>query len=187
MSSHMPALIIAVPLLSALVIVMAGWLNNKYCAPLAATALGASLLTAIAMLIRVMDSGPFSYHLAGWAPPWGIEYRVDYLSALVLVVVAAVAFINLIATLKIVRTDYPEKTGSFYGLYCLFITGLLGVVVTGDAFNLFVLLEITALTGYALIGIGNRHAPLASLNYIFMGTIGASFYLLGIGYLYLAT
>lgn len=187
MNSHFPALIIVVPLLSALVIVMAGWQNKKYCFPLATTALGAALVTAVAMLSRVMDSGPFTYHLAGWAPPWGIEYRVDYLSALVLVVVTAVAFINLIATRAIVRADFPEKTGSFYGLYSLFVTGLLGVVITGDAFNLFVLLEITALTGYALIGIGKQHAPLASLNYIFMGTIGASFYLLGVGYLYLAT
>jgi multicomponent Na+:H+ antiporter subunit D len=187
MNAHTPALIIAVPLLSALVIVMAGWLNKKYCFPLAAAALGVSLIASVAMLLRVMETGPFTYHLAGWAPPWGIEYDIDHLSALVLVVVAAVACINLIATVKIVRIDYPEKTGSFYGLYCLFITGLLGVVVTGDAFNLFVLLEITALTGYALIGIGKEHAPLASLNYIFMGTIGASFYLLGVGYLYLAT
>jgi multicomponent Na+:H+ antiporter subunit D len=187
MDLHFPALIIIAPLLSAFVIVIAGWLNKKYCFPLAAAALGISLLAAIAMLGRVMTSGPISYHMAGWAPPLGIEYNVDHLSALVLVVVAAVACINLIATQRIVQRDFSEKTGSFYGLYNLFVTGLLGVVITGDAFNLFVLLEITALTGYALIGMGNGHAPLASLNYIFMGTIGASFYLLGIGYLYLAT
>ena len=106
---------------------------------------------------------------------------------MVLVVVAAVAFINLIASRKIVQNDFPGKISSFYGLSTLFVTGLMGVVITGDAFNLFVLLEITALTGYALIGMGTDHAPLASLNYIFMGTIGASFYLLGVGYLYLAT
>jgi multicomponent Na+:H+ antiporter subunit D len=187
MDLHFPALIIIVPLLSAFLIVIAGWLNKKYCFPLATAALGISLLAAIAMLGRVMTSGPFTYRLAGWAPPWGIEYNVDHLSALVLVVVAAVACINLIATQRIVQRDFSEKTGSFYGLYSLFVTGLLGVVITGDAFNLFVLLEITALTGYALIGMGSGHAPLASLNYIFMGTIGASFYLLGIGYLYLAT
>jgi len=187
MSAQFPVLIIIVPMLAALVIVIAGWLNKAYCFPLAAAALGASLLAAIAVLNRVIHSGTISYRLAGWAPPWGIEYRVDHLSALVLVVIAAVAFINVVATRKIVQHDFPLKTGSFYGLYCLFATGLLGVVVTGDAFNLFVLLEITALTGYALIGMGSRQAPLASLNYIFMGTIGASFYLLGVGYLYLAT
>jgi multicomponent Na+:H+ antiporter subunit D len=187
MSAQFPALIIVVPMLAALVIVIAGWLNEKYCFPLAVAALAISLLAAISMLCRVLASGGFSYRLAGWPPPWGIEYRVDHLSALVLVVIAAVALINIVATRKVVQLEFPAKTGSFYGLYCLFATGLLGVVVTGDAFNLFVLLEITALTGYALIGMGSRQAPLASLNYIFMGTIGASFYLLGVGYLYLAT
>jgi multicomponent Na+:H+ antiporter subunit D len=59
--------------------------------------------------------------------------------------------------------------------------------VTGDAFNLYVLLEIAALTGYALVGMGEGRAPLSALNYIFIGTIGASLYLLGIGYLYLVT
>ena len=187
MIDQLPALIIMVPMLAALVIVIAGWLNPKYCFPLAVAALGVSLLSAIGVLHRVMTSGMFNYRMAGWVPPWGIEYRLDHLSALILVVIAAVAFFNAVATRKIVQIDFPRKIGSFYGLYCLFATGLLGVVATGDAFNLFVLLEITALTGYALIGMGSRHAPLASLNYIFMGTIGASFYLLGIGYLYLAT
>jgi multicomponent Na+:H+ antiporter subunit D len=187
MSAQFPALIIVVPLLAALVIVIAGWRKPKYCFPLAVAALGVSLSAAVALMGQVMVSGRISYRLAGWMPPWGIEYRVDHLSALVLVVIAAVALINTIATRRVVQLDFPEKKGSFYGLYCLFATGLLGVVITGDAFNLFVLLEITALTGYALIGMGSRQAPLASLNYIFMGTIGASFYLLGVGYLYLAT
>jgi len=187
MSTHLPALIIIVPLLTSFAIVMAGWLDSRYCFPLAAAALGGSLLSAAAMLLRVVDSGPFSYHLAGWPPPVGIAYEIDHLSALVLVVVAAVASINLIASYKIVKHEFAAKQGAFYGLYSLFATGLLGVVITGDAFNLFVLLEITALTGYALIGMGGDQSPLASLNYIFMGTIGASFYLLGVGYLYLAT
>jgi multicomponent Na+:H+ antiporter subunit D len=64
---------------------------------------------------------------------------------------------------------------------------MLGIVVTGDAFNLYVLLEIAAITGYALLAMGEDRAPLASLNYVFMGTIGACFYLLGIGYLYIVT
>jgi multicomponent Na+:H+ antiporter subunit D len=187
MSSHFPVLIIVVPLLASFGIVIAGWLNNKYCFPLALAALGVSLTAAFSMLTTVLDSGPFRYRLAGWTPPWGIEYYVDHLSALVLLVVAAVAVLNLVATYRLVESTFAGKIGSFYGLYTLFATGLLGIVITGDAFNLFVLLEITALSGYALIGMGRGHAPLASLNYIFMGTIGASFYLLGVGYLYLAT
>jgi multicomponent Na+:H+ antiporter subunit D len=60
-------------------------------------------------------------------------------------------------------------------------------VVTGDAFNLYVLLEIASLTGYGLIAMGEERAPLATLNYVYMGTIGACFYLLGVGYLYIVT
>jgi multicomponent Na+:H+ antiporter subunit D len=67
------------------------------------------------------------------------------------------------------------------------VTGLLGIVVTGDAFNLYVLLEIAALTGYGLLAMGEDRAPLAALNYLYMGTIGACFYLLGVGYLYIVT
>jgi multicomponent Na+:H+ antiporter subunit D len=67
------------------------------------------------------------------------------------------------------------------------VTGLLGIVVTGDAFNLYVLLEIASLTGYGLIAMGDERAPLSTLNYLYMGTIGACFYLLGVGYLYIVT
>lgn len=187
MSIHYPALIVVVPLIAAFLITMAGWGERRLCFPLAIAAMAVSLVCATGMLVQVVTTGPFEYHLAGWAPPVGIAYNVDHLNALVLVVVAAVALLNLVGTWPIVLRDYKEKIGPFYTLYVLFVTGLFGIVVTGDAFNLFVLLEITSITGYALIGIGGRHAPLASLNYVFMGTIGASFYLLGVGYLYLVT
>jgi multicomponent Na+:H+ antiporter subunit D len=127
------------------------------------------------------------YKLGGWDPPWGIAYYVDHLNGLVLVVVSAVALINLIASKKIIEQEFPEKTGPFYTLYVLMVTGLLGIVVTGDAFNLYVLLEIASLTGYGLLAMGGGRGPLAALNYLYMGTIGACFYLLGIGYLYIVT
>ena len=110
----------------------------------------------------------------------GIAYRVDHLNALVLVAVATVAFINLLGTRPLVAEAFGDRLGPFYTLYILLVAGLLGIVVTGDAFNLYVLLEIAALTGYALVGMGDGRAPLASLNYIFMGTVGASFYPLGV-------
>ncbi len=54
-------------------------------------------------------------------------------------------------------------------------------------FNLYVFLEIASLAGYALIAIGEDGAPFASFNYLIFGTIGACFYLLGVGYLYVST
>ena len=187
MSQHYPALLVIVPLLSALLISIVGWLNKRFCFPIAVAALSVSLYSSVGLLLRVLDEKVILYHLGGWAPPLGIAYSVDHLSALVLVVVSVVALLNLIATNKSVKQEFSEKIGAFYTLYLLLITGLLGIVVTGDAFNLYVLLEITALTGYGLIAMGEDRAPLASLNYVYMGTIGACFYLLGIGYLYICT
>ena len=187
MSEHFPALIIVFPLLAAFIIAAAGWFRKDVCFPIALVSLAAALFVSIGLLSVVIDHHSFQYKLGGWKPPYGIVYEVDHLNGIVLVVVFGVALINLIATRAVAALEFSDRIGPFYALYLLFVTGLAGIVVTGDAFNLYVLLEIAALTGYALIGMGKEHAALASLHYVFMGTIGASFYLLGIGYLYLVT
>lgn len=187
MNQHFPALIIIIPLLSALTIAAAGWLNKRLCFPISLMALTASLCASVGLMGNVMKTGMIEYRLGGWAPPWGIAYNVDHLNGLVLIVISLVALLNLVANKQNIEETFPDKITPFYTLYLLFVTGVSGMVVTGDAFNLYVLLEITSLTGYALIGIGGGRAALSSLKYLFMGTIGASFYLLGIGYLYLVT
>ena len=187
MSAHFPGLVVIIPLVAAFLILIGAQLNKRLAFPLTALALLGSLLTAIGLLVRVLQVGVVEYHLAGWAPPVGIAYRVDHLNALVLVALATVAFLNLLGTRELVDDLFGDRLGMFYTLYILLIAGLQGIVVTGDAFNLYVLLEIAALTGYALVGMGPGRAPLSSLNYIFIGTVGASFYLLGVGYLYLVT
>ena len=187
MSQHYPALLVIVPLLSALFISAAGWLNKRLCFPVAVAALGVAAYSSVGLLIRVLNERVVLYQLGGWPPPWGITYSVDHLNGLVLVVVSVVALLNLIASKKSIEQEFSEKTGAFYTLYVLLVTGLLGIVVTGDTFNLYVLLEISSLTGYGLIAMGKDRAPLATLNYVYMGTIGACFYLLGVGYLYILT
>ncbi|MFZ0447833.1 MAG: monovalent cation/H+ antiporter subunit D family protein [Desulfatiglandaceae bacterium] len=188
MTHNFPVLIVTVPLLSAFIISGLSWVKKSLCFPVALLALGTSVFCAIGLLFRVLDLGVVEYHMGGWMPPWGIAYRVDLLNGLMLVIVSLVALTNLVATHRTVVADFPEKHGTFYTLYVLFVTGLMGISVTGDVFNLYVLLEITSLTAYALIALGQPdRAPLASLNYVFIGTIGACFYLLGIGYLYIMT
>lgn len=187
MSPHYPALIIVLPLLAAFLIAAAGWLKRKYCFSIAAGALAFSLYCSVKLLQQVLTEGDIVYRMGGWPPPWGIAYSIDHLNAAVLVMIAAVALVNLIAARPLVLRDFPDRLGSFYTLYVLFVMGLMGMVATGDAFNLYVLLEISSLTGYALIGMGPGRAPLATLKYILIGTVGASLYLLGIGYLYMMT
>ena len=103
MSAHFPGLVVIIPLVAAFLILIGALLDKRFAFPLTALALLGSLLTAIGLLARVLQVGVVEYHLAGWAPPVGIAYRVDHLNALVLVAVAAVAFMNLLGTRPLVE------------------------------------------------------------------------------------
>ncbi len=186
-SEHFPVLLIVIPFLSALIIGIVGLLDKRFCQPIAVLALLGSLVASVGTLLQVMENGPVHYRLGGWMPPFGIEYVVDHLNALVLVVTSFVGFMAVIFAKESVKRDLPDKIPQFYTLYLLLVTGLLGMTVTGDAFNLYVLMEISALTNYALIAIGKDRALISSFNYVIMGTIGACFYLLGVGHLYIMT
>jgi len=187
MIDHYPVLIVILPLLFAFVVSGAAWIRESLCFPLTVIGMGLSAFFSVRLLGQVATTGLVEYRLGGWETPWGIGYHVDYLNGLVVTVVTVLAFINLIATRKNVEQETPEKAGAFYSLYLLFIVGLTGILLTGDLFNLYVLLEVASLTSYALIGMGSGRAPMASLNYLFMGTMGGCFYLLGVGYLYIMT
>jgi multicomponent Na+:H+ antiporter subunit D len=73
-------------------------------------------------------------------------------------------------------------------MFALCLAGLLGITITGDAFNVFVFLEISSLSTYVLIALGrDRRALVAAYQYLIMGTIGATFIVIGVGLLYLMT
>jgi multicomponent Na+:H+ antiporter subunit D len=78
-----------------------------------------------------------------------------------------------------------DRQGGFYAAVLLLIAGLLGITATGDAFNVFVFLEISSLSTYTLIALGrDRRALTSAFRYLIMGTLGATFYLIGVGLLY---
>ena len=152
---------------------------------MAVTAMSISLLSSVAILNSVIVHGTISYWIGGWKPPWGIEYRIDPLNAVMLVLISLLSLLVTVYAKESVERELPEKTTLFWSLFVLMITGLLGICITGDLFNLFVLLEVASLSGYALISLGEKNAVFASFRYIVIGTVGASFYLLGVGYLYI--
>ncbi|WDP92909.1 MAG: monovalent cation/H+ antiporter subunit D family protein [Desulfobacter sp.] len=186
--NNYPAIVVIAPLLGAFFAGITAWVEDRFTYPIALMALGIACCAAIGDLCIVLTSGPIQYKMAGWAPPMGIEYRIDALNAMVLVLVTGIAFLNLVASYQNVRQETSDRTGAFYVMYLLFVVGLTGVVSTGDLFNLYVLIEITSLSSYTMIALGDKdRGALASLNYIFIGVIGASFYLLGVGYIYIKT
>jgi multicomponent Na+:H+ antiporter subunit D len=180
-------LIIVVPLMSAFFIPVIGWWRKGLCYPLVVATLSVSALSSIFIMHAVVEEGTIHYYLGNWDPPWGIEYVIDHLNALMATIVSGISLIIAISSKRSVERELPERIVYFYCLFLLQVTGLLGIVVTGDLFNLYVFLEIASLAGYALIAIGEDGAPFASFNYMIYGTIGACFYLLSVGYLYVVT
>ena len=184
---HLPALQVVIPLIGA---ILAGLVRRGGLAfALALVVSWIMPVIAIALLWQCLSTGPISYHLGGWEPPWGIEYRIDALNAFVLVLISAVgAVIMPFAHRSIAFEIEEDRQAWFYCMYLLCLTGLLGITATGDAFNAFVFLEISSLATYVLIALGHdRRALLSAFQYLIMGTIGATFYVIGVGLLYLLT
>lgn len=187
MSDQAPVLIVAIPLLFTFFTFLLGWWKDRLCYPLVVTALFSSFLASLFTLKTVITHGVVHYRMGSWTPPWGIEYVIDHLNAFVLVIITFVSLMVAIYSRRSVERELPDKISFFYTVFLLQVVGFLGIVITGDVFNLYVFLEIASLAGYALIAVGEDGAPLASFRYIIMGTIGACFYLLGAGYLYIVT
>jgi multicomponent Na+:H+ antiporter subunit D len=183
----LPALLIAVPLLSATLCVLLR--RARWTWALAVVVSWGVFLDAAYLLSRVVSGGPISYAEGGWRPPWGIELRVDLLNALVLLIVTGICAIVVTAAPRSLAQEVPErKHYLFYAVYLLCMTGLAGMTITGDAFNIFVFLEISSLSSYALISQGTTPRALTSaIQYLVMGTIGGTFILLGIGMIYMVT
>lgn len=186
-AANLPALQVVLPLLGA---VLCAFLQRGV------WAWGVALVVSVAMpfvaaglLIQVLDVGTISYALGGWEPPIGIEYRIDVVNAFLLLLVSLIgAVIMPYARWSVEKEIAPERQSWFYALYLLCLCGLLGIVITGDAFNVFVFMEVSSLATYALIAMGrDRRALLAAYQYLVMGTIGATFYVIGVGLLYSMT
>ncbi len=187
-AEHYPVLIIAISLLSAFTILIAGWVNKKTCLPISLATIFVQLLLAFSILHHVVITRePIHYWLGGWAPPWGIEYVVDAFNAYVLVIVLFICLLTVIYAKRSIEKELPHKIVPFYVVFQLLVTGLCGIIVTGDIFNLYVFLEIASLAAYALIAAAGGRSLKASYNYVIMGSIGACFYLLGAGFLYSVT
>ena len=186
---HLPALLIIIPLISALIIPLVSGFYRQAGNHIAVAATLASFVISLLILRTVVATGTLTYQFGGWEAPVGIVYVVDYLNSFVVTIIAFIGFAGAIYAKKSVEDEIEScKRPQFYSIYILFIAGMMGIVMTGDLFNLYVFIEIASLTGYALIASGKkRGALLASYNYLILGTIGASFILIGIGYLYMMT
>jgi multicomponent Na+:H+ antiporter subunit D len=185
--TQLPALQIVIPLIAAPLCVL--FSHHRVAWAIATLATWLSLLVSLGLFLHLPTHEYTSYFMGGWEAPIGIEYRVDIFSALMLVLVSGIASVMLPYAMHSVEKDIAKhKISLFYAVYLLCFCGLQGIVITHDAFNLYVFLEISSLATYTLIGLGkDRRALFAAFQYLILGTIGATFILIGIGLLYQMT
>jgi len=153
---------------------------------LAVTCLTAAVGTALVALVALR--GPFSYEMGAWAPPWGIELRMDEFGASIAVIGFLEVLTVLFAIKYVEKLLLPVRIPYFYTLMLLNAAGMIGFAVSGDLFNMFVFLEILSLSGYALVAIaGERIAEMAAFKYLALGAVSSLFVLLSVGLLYAVT
>ncbi len=186
---HFPILMITIPLVCAVLLPFLGYLRRKWVAWAALIPLIASTVLGFLLIGKIPADGSLSYHLGNWAPPWGIELRVDLVGLFLMIVICAITLLALVFSRRYIEKEVSGgRLTAYYVLFLLMSGAMLGFVATGDIFNLFVFMEILALSSYALVAItGNRDAVRAAFKYVLMGAPSSIMVLLAIAFAYSAT
>tara|TARA_B100000959_G_scaffold233013_1_gene250199 strand:+ start:17062 stop:18543 length:1482 start_codon:yes stop_codon:yes gene_type:complete len=186
-SSQLPALQVVLPLAAAPLCIL--FHNRTFAWLLMVFVSLASFGISCALFNQVLAENAITYAMGGWVAPWGIEYYIDKLTTYMLLIVNGIAVLVSLGARESVENEISsDRIYLFYTAFLLNLTGLLGVIITGDAFNLFVFIEIASLSSYAIISLGkDKRCLYAAFRYLVYGTVGASFILISVGLLYVVT
>ena len=187
MTENISVLIVLLPLCSALPCLALTRVHKRLGTVVVALACLGSFVLSCIQLSMVVHDGTIHYPLGNYAVPYGIEFVVDSLNAVLLTAFSLIGFLTVLFARNFEGSKNDAKTAGVYAEIALLITGILGMTSTGDVFNLYVFLEITSLSAYCLISLGGSRGVVSAFRYMLVGTIAATFYLLGIGILYSAT
>lgn len=179
---------IIIPLSTALIIPVLGLMRNRIYYWVALLSLLATFFISITLFVKSLIVGTIHYNFGGWQAPWGIEYVITPFNSLIIIISIFVGISVFIYSTRLVDEEIDSRPPFYYSLFLLSITGVIGILITGDLFNLYVFTEIMSLSIYTLAASGKKKDCLvSSFTYLVLGTIGASFVLIGIGYLYMVT
>lgn len=184
MMQHLPAIIVFSPFFAALICPFVSMFSKSAGRWVVAAFSAVSLVLSVVQLVHINCTGEISYWFGGWKPPYGIEFAVDSLSAVIIVLICVIGFLTMIYGIPFMKDESRQTNAGYYAVLSLLVCGLLGNTATNDVFNLYVFLEITSLAGYVLIAMGGGRGVISAFRYLLIGTIGASFYLLGVAFIY---
>ncbi|MGB7345923.1 MAG: proton-conducting transporter membrane subunit, partial [Pirellulaceae bacterium] len=193
MNEQLPIILFLIPFATAICMPMIGHAKRNWCEPIALAAIVAMGFTAIANLFLVLKHGETRYGFGGWSIstvlpefPLGIEWVNDPLASVMIVTLCGVAALCMLFGRSQLATQLGSRSVLYYTLVLVLISSLAGIIFAGDIFNVFVFFEVAALCAYALVGVSGGRALVAAFRYLILGTLGSSFYLLGVVFFYAA-
>jgi multicomponent Na+:H+ antiporter subunit D len=179
-------LVVLIPLLGAAVALITGR-RPRAQATVTVIALSATLVDAALVLGAVDAGGTIVVEVGGWAAPWGIALVVDRLSALMVLVSAAVLLAVLVYTIGQGLADGDDETPvSIYNpTYLVMAAGVFVAFIAGDLFNLYVGFEILLAASYVLLTLGGTRARIrAGITYIVVSLLSSLLFLASIAMIY---
>lgn len=179
-------LFVVIPLAGAFLIMILGRLLKSLDKIIASLVL---LFLAVAAFYSLINFGSevSVYKVGGWQPvnrfPIGIYMVMDGLSVIILCIIGLLGFISVFYSISYMSRFTSENY--FYSLFCLMVAGMNGVVLSGDLFNIFVFLEISAISSYALVAFGvGKNELEATFKYQVLGGLASLLILFGIAFVY---
>ncbi|MCX7994580.1 MAG: proton-conducting transporter membrane subunit [candidate division WOR-3 bacterium] len=179
-------LLIALPLFSAFVIPLLSKLWKPFAPVIGNITTFVLFIFSLYGIAAIQGFPMLVYKFGNWPPPIGIIFSFDAFSAFMVFVISIIVFSGALFATKYL--NHYTGQWKFWTLYMLLTTGLMGISVTGDLFNMFVWIEISAIASYALVSFGIEAEELeASLKYMVMGEIAGMTLLLAIALIYAKT
>ena len=176
---------IIIPLLAAFLITLIAGKKDNWAIILSFISVSALLVLSVFSFV-VMKEETVTYEMSAWKVPYGIVLVQDALTSFMLVMVSLISFTSLIFSIQYIR--HLSKDWKYYALFMLLVTGMNGVIITGDLFNLYVFMEIALFSAFALVAYGSRAEEFeASFKYAVMGSVSSLIILIGIAVLYSST
>jgi len=176
-----PSLLVAIPLAGAFTTPLVGLVSKKLAKCIPPLALATDLVIGLLLLPKVLERAIVT-SIGGFPPPFCINLVVGPLGLMLAILISLVGLLISIYAVGYIKTEPTEK---YHTLFLLLATGAVGIVLTGDIFNLFVFFEILCVASYGLTAYGRDKAGSeAAMKYLIQGTVGSTFILVAIGFLY---
>jgi multicomponent K+:H+ antiporter subunit D len=184
MNSHWLILPVALPAMTAAMLVLAQPYGLTIQRTLSVGATALQLATAVGLYMLAGDGEPRVYLLGNWPAPFGIVLVLDRLAATMVLLTGVLALGVVLASLG----DWDKRGRHFHALFQFQMMGVSGAFLTGDLFNLFVFFEVLLIASYGLMlhGSGPRRLR-AGFHYISINLIGSTVFLFAVGTIYAVT